>query len=190
VKLRRIVWGAAFATVALCCSCGAGNRPPPPPPCDQSCKDATAVLAVRNAIKVAYNATLQGGPVGTQDQMARCPLGGTAQVTGTATSNANQGTTNVELTYAFDSCAYSATDTDPSQTFALTLTGSIVESGVLSAQPSTTTALQFRSASVTITGTVYRPPIDYKADACALDLGQNGNNVSGALCGRMAGVAL
>jgi hypothetical protein len=190
VKLWRIAWAATFATLALCCSCGAGNRPPPPPPCGKACQDATAVLAVRNAIKLMYNVTLEGKPVGMQDKMALCPLGGSAHVTGTATSNANQGTTSVELTYAFESCTYSATDTDPSQTFALTLTGSIVESGVLSAQPSTTTALQFLSASVTIQGTVYTPPIDYRADRCALDLGQNGNDVSGTLCGQMAGVTL
>src|ERR1700682_3681615 len=152
MKLWRIAWAAFFAMLAFSCSGSAGNRPPPPPPCAQSCMDATAVLALRNAIKLMYNVTLQGKPVGMQDQMAPCPLGGTARVTGTATSNANQGTTSVELTYAFESCAYSATDTDPSQTFALTLTGSIVESGGLAGQPSTTTALHFQSASVTITG--------------------------------------
>ena len=152
--------------------------------------DGAAVFAVRNAIKLMYNVALQGKPVGMQDQMAPCPLGGSAHVKGTATSNADQGTTTVELTYTFESCAYSATGTDPNQTFAVTLTGSIVESGVLSAQPSSTTSLQFQSASVTITGTVYSPPIAYEADACALDLGQNGNDVSGTLCGRTAGVTL
>jgi len=190
VALWRIASAAIFATLAFSCSGSVGNGPPPPPPCDQSCMDATVLLAVRNAIKLMYNRTLQGKPVGMQDQMAPCPLGGTAHVTGTATSNANQGTTSVELTYAFESCAYSATDTDPNQTFAITLTGSIIESGILSEQPSSTTALQFQSASVTVTGTVYTPPIHYEADACALDLGQNGNGVSGTLCGRMAGVVL
>jgi hypothetical protein len=189
MTLWRIAWAATFATLALS-SCSAGNRPPPPPPCDQSCMDATALLALRNAIKLMYNRTLQGMPVGMQDKMADCPLGGTAHVTGTATSNANQGTTTVGLTYAFESCAYSATDTDPSQTFSVTLTGSIVESGVLSSQPSSTTSLRFQSTSVTITGSVYTPPIHYEADACALDIGQNGNDVSGTLCERMAGVTL
>jgi hypothetical protein len=29
-----------------------------------------------------------------------------------------------------------------------------------------------------------------EADACALDIGKNGNDISGTLCGRMAGVTL
>jgi hypothetical protein len=57
-------------------------------------------------------------------------------------------------------------------------------------QPSITTALLMASDSLTLTGTVYDPPISYSADACALELSQSGDDLSGTICGRPAGVDL
>jgi len=178
-------------------SCGSsGAAPAAAAACDASCRDAAALLGLRDAIKEIYNIGLFGQPTGVEDAgVPRCPLGGSAIVYGHATSNADQGSTSVDLTYVFDHCGYSNVDTDPTQVFSLTLTGTITESGTIAVQPSTTTALVFQSASMTITGTVYSPPVSYDASggdggACAIMLGQNGNDLSGALCGRSAGVTL
>jgi hypothetical protein len=40
---------------------------------------------------------------------------------------------------------------------------------------------------MTFSGTVYDPAIDYEQSNCALDFMQDGNNVSGTVCGRNAG---
>ena len=152
--------------------------------------DGVALLALRDAIKLVYNVTLQDQPVGVQDKTTACPQGGTAHIHGTATSNADQGTTSVMLTYDFAQCHYSQVDSDPSHSFDVTLAGSITEQGILAVQPSSTTSLMLRSDSMTIAGQVYSPGIDYKETACAVTLAQNGNNLSGTLCGRPAGVTL
>jgi hypothetical protein len=174
-------------------ACGGGGKGTPPDnaaSCDQACLDGTALRALRDAIKLVYNKTLQGNPVGAQDNMTQCPLGGNAHVFGQATSNAEVGTTNVELTYVFTQCEYSETQSDPSQTFQVTMTGTVTESGTIAAQPSTTTSLQFQSDALTFSGSVEYPPIPYNENTCVVVLGQIGSDLSGMLCGRMAGVML
>ena len=141
-------------------------------------------------MKLIYNLGLQGKPVGEQDAMSACPQGGSARVYGTATSNELQGATEVELTYVFASCSYLQVDNTPEENYQVTVTGSIVESGIIAVQPSSTTALLFSSDSVSVRGTVYDPALDYQAEACVLELAQSGNKLSGALCGRAVGVEL
>jgi hypothetical protein len=181
----------AFAALALA-ACGSSSAGPTPtaPPCDQTCQDAVALRSLRESMKLAFNVTLQGKPVGSQDQTEPCPLGGTVHVYGQATSNAVQGATFVQLTYAFAACAYSQTDSDPKQTYTTTLTGTVTEGGTLAVQPSSTTSLAIASDGVTFAGTVYDPPIAYDATACPVTLGQNGNQLGGTMCGRMAGLTL
>jgi hypothetical protein len=151
-----------------------------------------ALRGLRTVMKFAYNLTVQGQPVGAQDKTQAClPSNGSsgkAHVFGTATSNAAQGSSFVDLNFDFQSCAYPAPP-DPSadQNFNLTLEGLIREQGTLAVQPSSTTALLLHSDAVSITGTVYDPPLDYAAAACTLDLNQDGNNLAGTLCGRAAG---
>src|SRR4029077_12831626 len=125
---RRVGRGLA-ATVVAVLGCGGSSSPPDAAACGASCMDAIAVRALRDTIKDVYNVTLQGKPVGAQDQTIQCFLGGTAHVYGEATSNADQGTTTVSLTYDLVSCAYSETDTDPNQTFNMTLSGRVTENG-------------------------------------------------------------
>lgn len=177
---------AAFAS----CASNAGNAPPPPPPCDQTCMDQTAARALREAMKLAYNLTLQGKPVGPQDQSTPCPFGGTAHVFGTASSSAAQGTTSVDLSYAFTHCAYQRVDTDPNQNYQMTLDGSVTESGILAVQPSSTTALKIQSSAMTFSGNVYSPPVGYAETACAVALAQDGNQLSGTMCERPLGLTL
>lgn len=182
----------SLSTLALCgaCASSAGNTPPPPPPCDQTCMDQVAARALREAMKLAYNLTLQGKPVGAQDQSTPCPFGGTAHVFGTASSNASQGTTSVELTYAFQACAFQRVDTDPTKNYQMTLGGSVTESGVLAVQPSSTTALRIESGAMSLSGTVYAPSVGYGEPSCAVALAQNGGQLSGTLCGRPVGLTL
>jgi len=186
--MKKVTSMLGIASLVACGGSGGGSSATPA--CDMACQDGVALVALRDAIKTVYNVTLQGQPVGPQNASTKCPLGGMASVSGTATSNADQGTTTVSLTYVFTACAYSETDSDPTQTFDMTLGGTITETGTIAVQPSSTTALDFTSAAMTFEGTVYGPPIDYTAKGCAVQLGQNGNDLSGTLCGRNAGTAL
>jgi hypothetical protein len=136
-------------------------------------------------MKLAYNLTLQGKPVGAHDETTPCPLGGTARVFGTATSNAIQGATEVELTYVFADCAYIFKDDDADDNYALTFAGTVSQRGIIAVQPSATSALVIASETVKLAGTVHDPPLDYSAE-CSVELGQNGNVLTGKICGREA----
>ncbi|HEX7665573.1 MAG TPA: hypothetical protein VF407_13700 [Polyangiaceae bacterium] len=182
-------------------ACSSGTTPPPPA-CDSTCEDSVAVRALRETIKQVFNGSIQNMPVGPQDATYACsPLGGTAHVSGTATSNADVGTTTVDLVYVFDHCRYLEVDTDADDNYDITVTGTIEETGTIAVQPGSTTALSFTGDAIELTGTVYSPPLDYGGtlDAgptpdggvgCPVALAQNGNQISGLLCGRSAGVSL
>jgi hypothetical protein len=190
-RARATAPAAMAGLVAIvACGGGGGGSSSTVPPCDPKCMDGVAVLALRDAMKTVYNVTLQGQPVGAQDKTTGCTLGGTARVHGTATSNASQGTTMVMLTYDFTGCRYSQVDADPAHAYDVTLDGSITEQGTIAVQPSSTTSLVLESASMTIAGKVYSPGVAYSETACVVKLGQDGGNVSGTLCGRVAGVTL
>lgn len=176
----------------LAAGCGAGSHPAPAPACDQACQDGVALRGLRTMIKFAFNLTVQGRTVGAQDATQDClPSNGDtgkAHVFGSASSNADQGSSFVDLDYDFQACAYpAAPDPSADQNFDITVAGLIREQGTLAVQPSSTSALLFHSDAVSITGTVYDPPIDYAASECVLDLNQDGNELAGTLCGRAAG---
>ncbi|WP_394841234.1 hypothetical protein LZC95_29710 [Pendulispora brunnea] len=178
---------AALLVAAVGCEDG---TLPPPPPCDAICQDSIALRGVREMMKLIFNLTLQGKPVGQHDATIACPLGGTAHIFGTATSNAVQGATEVSLTYVFDQCAHLERDEEARENYALTLTGTFSQQGTIAVQPSATTALLMKSASVTVWGTVHAPAIDYRAENCIANLAQNGNHVSGMFCERPVGTDL
>jgi len=171
--------------------CGAAEQAPPSPPCEEKCQDKVALRSLREMIKLVYNITLQGKPVGPQDQTTPCPLGGSAHVFGEAKSNAVQGSTDVNLTYVFDQCAYLQKDDEPDENYEMTLTGTVTENGVLVVQPTSTSAVHFDSTnSIALVGTVYDPPHDYNEPECVVQVQQNGNNISGQFCGRPVGLNL
>jgi hypothetical protein len=174
-----------FVGIALVAMLGCeGPKPPPSPPCDQTCQDRVAVRGIRETMKLAYNLTLQGKEVGTHDQRTPCLRGGSARVFGEATSNAVQGTTDVKLTYEFDRCLYRQRDDEAKESFELTISGTIEQSGTLAVSAGSTTALMLKASKITAAGTVYDPPIDYAASDCALEISQNGGNLGGEFCGR------
>jgi hypothetical protein len=184
------VLGPAMVLGLLVSGCGGGGSSPAPVPCDQACQDEIALRSFRETLKLAFNLKIQGNPVGPQDASAMCPFGGGVHIFGSATSNASQGFTFVQLTYELSQCGYRQTDVDPLQTYDMVLTGTATENGTLSAQPTSTTALTIQSDSMTFAGTVHDPPLTYQGAGCALQLVQNGNQLSGLICGRQAGLTL
>lgn len=172
----------ALAFVIGCSSASSGPAPQPPP-CDEKCKDGVAIKALRETMKLAFNLTFQGKPVGEHDLTTPCPLGGAARVAGTATSNPFQGTTEVKLTYVLTDCHYLFKDDDANDNYSMKFSGTISQEGVIAVQPSATSALVMKSEVVKLDGTVYDPPVEYKAE-CPVELGQNGNDVTGRICGR------
>jgi hypothetical protein len=186
-------WAALTRTSAIMSSmapflAGCGDKTPPPsPPCEQECRDGVALRALRESMKFAFNHTFQGEDAGTHDETTDRFIRGTARVFGDATSNTQLGTTRVELTYVFSEAAYYQKDNEPRENFVMVVDGTITQKGTLAVQPSSPTALVMRSDSITLVGKVYDPPIDYLETACPVELNQNGNRVSGLLCGRVAG---
>jgi hypothetical protein len=169
---------------------GADSQPAPAATCDAACRDRGAARALRATIKVVYNLTLQGNAVGEQDESTRCPLGGRARVSGVATSLAEQGATELAISYELEECAYLQRDDDVEGNYDTVISGTVTEQGTLAVQPTATTALIFESDSISIVGTVYDPPADYAEPDCALRLVQSGNSFDGSLCGRKVGLDL
>jgi len=184
---RRFLALLSFGAAACGGSVGA---PPAPVPCEEKCQDQVALRAVREMTKLAYNLLLQGKPVGEQDMRSPCPLGGSVHVFGNATSNAAQGATEVDLTYEFATCGHIELDEEPEESYRMTLDGTLTQVGTLAAQPTATTALIMQSDAMSLAGTVHDPPLAYGALDCVLELGQDGNDLSGLFCGKEVGVDL
>ena len=183
VRLIGLALVVAAPSFAIGCT---DESKPAAPVCDEACKDGVALRSVREMSKLVFNLTLQGKPVGAQDQTVPCPLGGTARVFGNVGANATQGTIEVDLTYVFDACGYTERDDDAGENYAITLTTSVTQIGTFASQSGATTAVIMKSDAVTLTGTVSDPPLAYGADACALVMSQTGNEVTGEICGRKA----
>jgi hypothetical protein len=181
---------ASLLVLALLASACGGPEPEPSPPCEQKCQDGAALRSLRETLKLVFNLTLQSNQVGAQDETTACPMGGSARVFGQATSNAIQGSNEVELTYELMQCAYLQRDDEPPENYNMTLSGTVLQEGTIAVQPSVTTALNMSSESLTFSGNVYDPPLDYHEEACPVRIGQNGNQVSGTICDREAGVDL
>lgn len=171
----------ALALLLFGCGKDGSNEPTT---CDAECLDRIAVRSVRETLKLIFNLTLQSKPVGAQDETTRCPQGGTARVFGEATSVAEQGATDVELTYDLVNCAYLQKDDEPDESYDVVISGRLSQSGVIAVQPTSTTALSFEGADVSVSGTLFDPAYDYAEDACSLTLSQNGNRLAGRFCER------
>ncbi|HKY34379.1 MAG TPA: hypothetical protein VJN18_00455 [Polyangiaceae bacterium] len=161
-----------------------------PKTCDPGCQDQVAARSLRDVIKLVYNLTLQGNPVGIQDETTRCPHGGSARVSGVATSVAEQGANQLELGYGFESCAYQHLDDDAEESYDVVVSGIVLQTGVLAVQPTATTALIFESEAISVEGEIFDPPVAYAETECALRLAQDGQHLSGSWCGRQVGFDL
>ncbi len=179
----------AFALSALAlCSCSGDGQGGSVDDCDQECIDRSALRGVRETLKLVYNLTLQGNPVGAQDETTPCPTGGSARVFGEASSSPTQGTTRVDLSYELAACGYTQRDETPDENYALVIDGTFRQTGTIAVQPATTTALLIDAEGVSLEGTVYDPPIDYVERDCTIDLAQDGDALVGTLCGRDANI--
>ena len=175
---------------ALLLSLGCSDTTPPQPPCDAACEDGIALRALRETLKLVYNLTLQGNPVGEQDESTPCTLAGSARVFGAASAEPEHGATIVDLTYELRGCRHIELDEEADETYEMSIDGTLTQSGIIAAQPSATTALLMRSGSLTLEGTVHDPPRPYSAEDCVIELGQNGSRIAGTLCGRDVGTNL
>ena len=138
-------------------------------------------------MRFVYNQRLPGRPVGEQDASATCLMQGTVQIVGDAGANPEQGATIVDLTYVFDACVFSPSkNATHDRNYAMKLSGTLTESGILAVQPTSTTSLVIGSADFSFDGTVDDPAVPYKETGCSVDVVQNGNDVSGTICRRPA----
>ena len=185
-RTRRVALIAWFA--AAVAGCSADDEPGAAAPCEATCQDAIALRAVRETMKFMFNITLQAQPVGAQDVTEDCATSGSAHIFGQASSVPEQGATLVDLTYDFDDCGYLERDDERDENYSVTISALLTQRGTLAVQPSATTAIVIESDSLTLSGTVSDPPIDYSVAQCAFTLAQNGDELSGTICGREAGI--
>lgn len=189
--MRKLFFSSILAgALALSCASEVAPAPPAPPPCDQLCKDATAMRAMREMMKLAFNLTLQGRPVGSHDVTVGCPLGGGVRIIGSATGEPMQGSTFVDLQYFFEKCILLTRGDDPEENYTMNMTGTITQKGTLAVQPTSTTALQIKSDKLTMVGTVRDPPEPFEGLDCKVLLAQDGNILTGEFCGRTATTGL
>lgn len=187
----RVPRALLVSALLLTAACGSGGKSTPPPACERSCRDDVALRALRTMLKLAYNATVAGRPVGAQDASFPCPYGaGSVHVYGTATSNNQQGSTFIgditktppePLIYEFDGCRYLQRDAESDQNFDMVLDGSVGELGTLAQQPTATTALAFTGTDLHLYGSVYDPAYAYDERWNFASV-QNGNDVGACIC--------
>jgi hypothetical protein len=181
----------------------AGCSSPATPTCDQECQDGVTIRALREGMARIYNKTfpqpLPAGvtppqdyvpppvvPNGPQDLMVLCDAVHAVHVVGDAVSDEYQGITTVSLTYDVPGClSENKNDPTPEGNYSLLITGTLFEVGKLS-QGNRVTAVVIRGDGVSFSGTIFDPAIAL-SETCDVDLVQNGNNVSGRICGRIAG---
>ncbi len=185
-------WPSLVTAMAVGAGCGTKANTPSPPPCDQACQDGIALRALRDGLTIAYNRAFPqppGAPVpnGAQDATVPCDDVHKVHLFGTAVSDPVQAVTSVNLTYDVPGCPVRATDATADENYALRIAGTVTQTGTVSAQSSAYNALVIRATAVTFSGTVYDPAVSYE-QTCSIEVVQNGNNISGRLCGRITGI--
>jgi hypothetical protein len=176
-----------FGALALV---GCGSSTPPPLPsatCDTACADGVVLYALRQTMQFVYNEALQGQPAGAQDAGGEC-LTGTAAVGGIAVPDGGVGSVGVSLSYELAACQLLRKNTTPGHNYDLTFAGTVSEEKTIAVLLNTSTmTLAIKSDALSFSGTVYDPPMHYEGSNCVVDVTQNGNDVTGTICGRQAG---
>lgn len=151
--------------------------------CGQTCQDNEVGYALDDTIWLLWNENFAGQPTGTQNKTASCPLGGTAQITGT-TGVASNGIDTVQLTLVLQDCGNSNTG------YSLTFTGTVTWGGSFNGSVGNT--ITFKSTSLVVSGkiTLYDDPTIAETCAVSLTDSYNKNSTSqsswlnGLVCGR------
>ena len=129
--------------------------------CGQTCQDNEVGYGLDDTIWLLWNENFAGQPSGAQNKTVNCPLGGTAQISGT-TGVASNGIDTVHLTLVLQDCANLSTG------YSLTFSGTVSWDGSFNGSVGNT--LTFKSASLVISGdiTLYnKPAVD---ETCAVSL--------------------
>lgn len=151
--------------------------------CDVGCQDEVVGYAIDNTMWLLWNENFAGEPSGSQNRNVNCPLGGTAQITGT-TGVASNGINTVHLTATLAACENS------NSTYSLAFTGVLTWDGSFSS--TTANAVTLRSSELTIVGSVKLYDQPTVSETCGVALTDTYNKaqssstiwLNGELCGR------
>ncbi len=141
--------------------------------CDQECKDTDVAYAIVATLVDVFNANLAGQPVGSQNETANCPAGGSVVITGSTGYSEQTEITTLDLTYSMTGCHYVSGGYD------LTFDGSLTEEGSFSEG---NMSLVYASTSVTYAGT--GGSAGALNDTCSFTFTRSYSEISGTLCGR------
>ncbi len=152
--------------------------------------DADTATTIVNGMADIYNQNLAGKPTGSVNVTVNCPVGGTAHITGTTSYDSTHGITSVMLTIAMTGCKMSEVSASSGVNVALSLDGSISETG--SWNSSNYASVNYQATGVVMSGTDQRTgyaqaTIGQTCDvALTFDESGSTNTVSGTICGRPA----
>jgi hypothetical protein len=148
------------------------------PKCEQGCQDFLVGFALDDTLWFLWNQKLAGHPVGVQDIMGTCPLGGTAHITGM--DGASNGTTTTDIQFALDACENSNTQ------YHLSFTGTVTMEG--SFDSDTFAAETFSAPGLDVSGDLKwrdKPTIDQSCDVIVNQRGTGDSaKLTGTVCGR------
>ena len=149
-----------------------------PPKCDQGCQDFLVGFALDDTLWFLWNQKLAGHPVGVQDIMGACPLGGTAHITGM--DGAANGTTTTDIQFALEACENS------NEQYHLTFSGTVSMEG--SFDSDTFTAETFSAPGLAVSGDLKwrdKPTLDQSCDVIVNQRGSGDSaKLTGTVCGR------
>lgn len=151
--------------------------------CDVTCQDDVVGYALDETMWLLWNENLAGQPSGTQSRSANCPLGGTAQVSGT-TGVATNGIDTIDLTLNLQACENSNT------VYSLAFTGVLTWVGSFS--NTSANAVTLKSSNLNVQGTIKRYDMPDVSETCAVSLtdvySKNSSSsavwLNGEICGR------
>lgn len=141
-----------------------------PPP------DETVVYAILDQCAYLYGQSLIGKPVGAQDVIAPCPLGGEAHLTGTTADDGVNAT--IDLVYDFAGCR------TVDDTFELVIDGPVASIGSFSS--SGFQAMSYTATDLWVQGWALGVDVDDRCDLAVTDeaWSEGGGGVTGEWCGR------
>ena len=162
--------------------------PNPPSTLSQSQIDGDTGWALLSGVVDVYNQNVAGRNSGAQDVTASCPVGGTVRITGTVALDSASSVTTVNLSYAMTNCKMSSASSTASVRVALTLSGTLVETG--SWHLPMYKSANYQSAGLVLSGTDdWTGYVEGKmSETCDIalshDISGSGNALGGTICGR------